>query len=281
MLALENRGFRSLELAIAAMLGVIALSYLVELLIVPQDWGAALAGTAVPRLPDAAALTVAVGIVGATVMPHAIYLHSGLTQARTPVTTDAERRVVLRFSTREVVFALGLAGLVNMAMLMMAAGAFHAGHGDVAEIGTAYHTLGPLLGRAAAGMFLASLIASGISSSVVGTMAGQLIMQGFLYRRIPLWLRRTVTVAPAFAVVLAGVDETRALVLSQVVLSLALPVPMIALVLFLRRRDVMGAFAGSRLTVTAAMAGTVVVSALNVVLVLQTLGVDIPGLPAA
>ena len=169
------------------MLGVIALSYLVELVIVPQDWAAALHGVAVPRLADSEALTVAVGIVGATVMPHAIYLHSGLTQARTPVSTDAERRRVLRFSTGEVVFALGVAGLVNMAMLMMAAGAFHVGHADVAEIGVAYHTLVPLLGQAAAGVFLLSLIASGISSSAVGTLAGQVVMQGFLRRRVPVW----------------------------------------------------------------------------------------------
>jgi manganese transport protein len=221
---------------------------------------------------------IAVGIIGATVMPHAVYLHSALTQARTPVRSAVETRRVLRFSNQEVAVALAVAGLVNMAMVMMASAAFHAGHRDVAEIETAYHTLTPLLGEAAAGIFLLSLIASGISSSTVGTMAGQVIMQGFVGFRIPLWVRRLVTMAPAFVVVALGVNVTKALVLSQVVLSIALPLPMIALLLFTRRRDIMGPFANGPLTHLAAIAGTVVVLALNAVLILQTFGVPIPGL---
>ena len=171
------------------------------------------------QLPDAAALTIAVGIIGATVMPHAIYLHSGLTQGRVPTKSDDARRRLVRFSNIEVVVALTVAGLVNMAMVMMAAAAFHAGHSDVAEIETAYHTLTPLLGPAAAGIFLVSLLASGISSSAVGTMAGQMIMQGFVGFRIPVWLRRLLTMIPAFVVVALGVNATQSLVLSQVVLS--------------------------------------------------------------
>ena len=202
--------------------------------------------TVVPQIADAQALLLAVGIIGATVMPHAVYLHSGLTQARMPVRDDAERRKVLRFSNREVIFALALAGLVNMAMVMMASSAFHAGHPDVAEIETAYHTLTPLLGAGAAGVFLLSLIASGISASTVGTMAGQMIMQGFVGFRIPIWLRRLVTMLPAFVVVALGVNATNALVISQVVLSIALPLPMIALMIFTGRRDIMGAFANGR-----------------------------------
>ena len=155
-------------------------------------------------MPNAAALTISVGIIGATVMPHAIYLHSGLTQERAPARNDRERRKLLRFSNTEVVIALAVAGLVNMAMVMMASAAFHAGHPEVAEIETAYHTLTPLLGIGAAGVFLVSLIASGISSSVVGTMAGQMIMQGFVGFRIPIWVRRLVTMVPAFVVVGLG-----------------------------------------------------------------------------
>src|SRR5262249_39775215 len=150
-------------------------------------------------------------------------LHSGLTQARTPVRNTAEQRRVLSYSNREVVAALALAGLINMAMVMMASGAFHAGHQNVAEIETAYHTLTPLLGAGAAGLFLVSLLASGVSSSAFGTMAGQLIMQSFVRFRIPILVRRLVTMVPAFVVVALGVNTTRALVLSQVVLSLALP----------------------------------------------------------
>ena len=155
------------------------------MVIAPVDWRAAGLGSVVPRLPDAGALTIAVGIVGATIMPHAIFLHSGLTQNRAPARNDRERRLLVRFSNIEVLVALGVAGLVNMAMVIMAASAFHAGHSDVAEIETAYKTLTPLLGPAAAGVFLTALLASGLSSSAVGTMAGQMIMQGFVGFRIP------------------------------------------------------------------------------------------------
>src|SRR5579871_1152915 len=279
ILMFERSGFRPIELIIGGLVGIIALCYLIEMFIAPVDWGAAAFHTVVPQIADAEALLLAVGIIGATVMPHAVYLHSALTQGRTPVRGDAEIRQVLRFSNQEVVVALAVAGLVNMAMVMMASSAFHAGHRDVAEIETAYHTLTPLLGEAAAGLFLMSLIASGISSSTVGTMAGQVIMQGFVGFRIPLWVRRLVTMAPAFAVVAMGVNATKALVISQVVLSIALPLPMVALLMFTRRPDVMGAFANSWATNMAALLGTAVVLALNAFLILQTFGVSIPGLP--
>jgi manganese transport protein len=211
-------------------------------------------------------------------MPHAVYLHSGLTQGRTPVHSAEERRMVLRFSNREVVIALTVAGMINMAMVMMASGAFHAGHPEVAQIETAYHTLTPLLGVWAAGVFLLSLIASGIASSTVGTMAGQLIMQGFVGFRIPIWVRRLVTMVPAFVVVGLGANATNALVISQVVLSIALPLPMIALLIFTRRSDIMGQFTNGRLTNIAAIVGAAVVLGLNIFLILQTFGVPIPGL---
>jgi manganese transport protein len=281
ILMVAGRGFRPMELIIGALVGTIGLCYLIEMFIAPVDWGAAALHTVLPRMPDAAAVTISVGIIGATVMPHAIYLHSGLTQGRAPARDDRERRKLLHFSNIEVVIALAFAGLVNMAMVVMASAAFHAGHPDVAEIETAYHTLTPLLGVGAAMVFLVSLIASGASSSVVGTMAGQMIMQGFVGFRIPIWLRRLVTMVPAFIVVGMGTDATMALVISQVVLSLVLPVPMIALVMFTRRRDLMGQFANRRLTDVAAIVGTMIVLALNIVLLLQTFGVAIPGLPDA
>jgi manganese transport protein len=246
--------------------------------IAPVDWRAAAFHAVTPQIADGGALLLAVGIIGATVMPHAVYLHSALTQARTPVRSAGETRRVLQFSNQEVVVALAAAGLVNMAMVMTASAAFHAGHSDVAEIETAYHTLTPLLGGGAAGIFLASLIASGISSSTVGTMAGQVIMQGFVGFRIPLWLRRLVTMAPAFVVVALGVNVTKALVLSQVVLSIALPLPMIALLMFTRRRDIMGPFVNGPVTSLAAIVGTAVVLALNCVLIMQASGVPLPGL---
>jgi manganese transport protein len=278
ILMFESRGFRPVELIISSLVAIIALCYLIEMFIAPVDWASAAWHTVTPQLADADALLLAVGIIGATVMPHAVYLHSGLTQARIPARNDGEKRVVVRISNWEVLIALAIAGLVNMAMVMMASGAFHAGHSDVAEIETAYHTLTPLLGIGAAGIFLLSLIVSGVSSSVVGTMAGQMIMQGFVGFRIPIWLRRLITMAPAFAVVAYGVNATQALVVSQVVLSIALPLPMIALLMFTRRRDVMGAFANSRLTNVVAVVGTALVLVLNIVLILQTFGLPIPGL---
>src|SRR5476651_1597247 len=278
LLMVEKRGFRPLELMIGGLVAVIALCYLVEMFIVPVDWAAAGMGMIMPQLPDAQALTISVGIIGATVMPHAIFLHSGLTQHRTQVNNQGERRKLLRFSNIEVVIALTVAGMVNIAMVIMASSAFHAGHSDVAEIETAYHTLTPLLGIGAAGVFLLSLIASGVSSSVVGTMAGQMIMQGFVGFRIPIWLRRLITMAPAFAVVAYGVNATQALVVSQVVLSIALPLPMIALLLFTGRADIMGTFVNGRMTRVATVVATVLVLTLNGFLIVQTLGVPIPGL---
>ncbi len=278
ILMVESRGFRPVELIIGSFVAIIALCYLVEIFIAHVDWAAAVLGTVTPKLADAGALLLAVGIIGATVMPHAVYLHSGLTQGRIPAHDDNEKRVVVRISNIEVLVALAAAGLVNMAMVMMASSAFHAGHSDVAEIETAYHTLTPLLGIGAAGVFLLSLIASGISSSVVGTMAGQMIMQGFVGFRIPIWLRRVITMAPAFVVVGYGVNATTALVVSQVILSIALPLPMIALLMFTRRPDIMGAFANSRATNVVAVVGTAIVLALNMFLILDTFGVPIPGL---
>ena len=278
LLMFQGFGFRPIELIIGAMVSIIALCYLAEMFIAPVNWAEAAFHTFTPQLADAGALLLSVGIIGATVMPHAVYLHSGLTQARMPVHDDSERRTVLRFSNQEVILALSVAGLVNMAMVMMASSAFHAGHPEVAEIETAYYTLTPLLGIGAAGVFLVALMASGISSSAVGTMAGQMIMQGFIGFRIPVWVRRLVTMLPALVVVALGVNATNALVTSQVVLSIALPLPMIALLIFTARRDVMGRFANSRLTNAAAVAGALVVLTLNVVLLLLTAGVPLPGL---
>ncbi|MGR3463076.1 MAG: Nramp family divalent metal transporter [Roseovarius sp.] len=276
ILIFERHGFRPMELIIGALVLLIGLCYLAEVLIAPIDWKSAGIGLLQPALPDSLALTIAVGIIGATVMPHAIYLHSGLTKDRADIGTDDDRRKLLKFSNVEVVLALAVAGLVNMAMVMMAASAFHQGYADVAEIETAYYMLTPLLGAAAAAIFLTSLIASGISSSVVGTMAGQMIMQGFLHIHVPIWLRRLVTMVPAFVVVAMGVNATQALVMSQVVLSIALPVPMIALLVFSGRRDIMGGFAiGPVLRCLAALgAGTVLL--LNFVLLADVFGVPIP-----
>ena len=266
VLIADKRGFRPVEIAIGALAGVIALCGAVELLAAPVAWKAAGLHAIVPQLPGTAAVTVSVGIVGATVMPHAVFLHSGLTQRRAPAASGRERRLLVRFSNREVLIALSLAGLVNLAMVAMAAGAFHAGRHEVTDIATAFRRLTPLLGGVAAAAFLASLIASGISSSAVGTMAGQMIMQGFVGFAIPVWLRRLVTMAPAFVIVGLGVNTAAAMVMSQAVLCLALPAAAIPLVLLTRRRDIMGDLANGPLTDVAAITAAALVLALNVVL---------------
>ncbi|HZV20287.1 MAG TPA: Nramp family divalent metal transporter [Hyphomicrobiales bacterium] len=271
ILMFGGSSFRRIELSIGAFVAVIGACYLAELFIAPVNWPAALGGLIMPQIPDNNALMISVGIVGATVMPHALYLHSALTQSRTPLKSAAERKKVLSYSNREVVAALCVAGGINMAMVMMAAAAFNAGHPDVAEIETAYHTLTPLLGAGAAAVFLISLIASGISSSVVGTLGGQIIMQGFFRRTIPIWARRLVTMVPAFAVVAMGANATTSLVVSQVVLSLALPVPMVALVILSSRPSIMGRFANGRATRILATAGAGLVIILNAILLYQTL----------
>jgi manganese transport protein len=276
LLLLERRGFRPIEVAIASLVGVICACYVVELLIAPPQWSAVLLHSVVPKLDDAQAITTAVGIVGATVMPHAIYLHSGLTQGRIIPVDDRERSRLVALSNREVLVALSIAGLVNVSMVTMAATVFHPEHAGVAQIESAYRTLIPLLGGAAAGVFLLSLFASGLSSSAVGTMAGQVIMQGFVGFSIPIWVRRLVTMVPAFVVVACGVNATQALILSQVILSLILPVPMIALLVLASRPGVMGPWRTGAVMNAIAAAACALILALNLLLLLQTAGVAIP-----
>lgn len=273
ILSLDRRGFRPLEIAIALLVAVIGLCYLAELAIAPPDWRAALLHSVVPSLHGSRALMLAVGIVGATIMPHSIYLHSGLMQERGAAhdgVSEAAQRRRVRFSNREVVIALGLAGLVNMAMVMMSASAFGKSAPGIADIEAAYHSLAPALGAGAALLFLVSLLASGMSSSVVGTLAGQNIMQGFVGFRIPVLARRLVTALPAVLVCMST-DPMAAMVDSQVVLSIMLPVPLVALVVLSSRRSVMGAFtAGRTLTWLAALATGAIV-ALNLALLWQSL----------
>ena len=276
ILSIDRSGFRPMELLIAGLVGLIGLSYVIELVIAPPDWGDAALHSVVPRLADADAITLAVAIVGATVMPHAIYLHSSLTQDRFPNATGGQKTKLIGYSNREILVALGYAGLVNMAMVMMAAAAFHIGHSDVAEIETAYHTLIPLFGVGAGAVFLIALMASGISASAVGTMGGQVIMQGFIGFRIPVWVRRLVTMVPSFFVIAAGYNATVSLVISQVVLSVVLPVPMLALLVIGRRRAVMGEFRTTNAVFACAVCATAVVLSLNVILLLQTVGVGLP-----
>lgn len=271
ILSLDKGGYRPLEVAITALVGVIAASYFIELVILPPDWHAVIFHTFTPQLPDHAAVLISVGIVGATIMPHTLYLHSGLTQNRTVVRNDHDRRRLVAFSNREVIVALGVAGAVNLAMVIMSANVFHLSAPGTADIGSAFHALTAALGVGAATIFLVSLVSSGISSSAVGTMAGQVIMQGFLRCQIPVWLRRVVTMLPAFVAALYF-DPMKAMLTSQVVLSFVLPLPLIALVVLSSRESVMGKFRSSRAMVVLASAATALITLLNGVLVVELMG---------
>jgi manganese transport protein len=213
---------------------------------------------------------LATGILGATVMPHVIYLHSSLTQHRIVTRDPVQLRRLFRFQVIDVLIAMTIAGLVNAAMLIMAAGTFYLAGEEISGIEEAYQTLTPLLGSAASAVFAISLLASGLSSATVGTMAGQVIMQGFIHRTIPLWLRRLVTMLPALVVIAAGVNPTDALVLSQVVLSFGIPFALVPLVLFTRRRDLMGVLVNRRSTTVLAWLAAGLVIALNGFLLYRT-----------
>jgi len=269
---LQNKGFRYIEALVVTLILTIGGCFLLEIIFSKPNFAQVLGGF-VPKfeiIKNTEMLYLAIGILGATVMPHVIFLHSALTQNRITVENAEQARRLFRYELLDVVVAMTLAGLVNAAMLIMAASTFWV-HGltQVASIQEAHRTLTPLLGRASSLVFAISLLASGLSSSTVGTMAGQVIMQGFLHRQIPIWVRRLVTMAPAIAAVAWGLDPTRTLVVSQVVLSFGLPFALVPLVLFTRRRDLMGSLTNGRLTTAAAVTVTLLIIALNGYLVYQ------------
>jgi manganese transport protein len=272
ILGLQVRGFRPLEAVISAMVGIIVLCYVIETILDKPDWGDLLFHAVVPSFSGTESVLLSAGILGATVMPHVIFLHSSLTQDRIVVTTPVMRRRLFRFELVDVVVAMGVAGFVNAAMLIMAAATFNRhGLGHIATIEEAHITLEPLLGSAARWIFAISLLVSGLSSSAVGTMSGQVIMQGFLKRYIPLWLRRVITMLPSLVVIFIGLDPTRTLVISQVVLSFGLPFAVIPLVLFCQRSDLMGDLVNHRITTLSAWMVAGLIVALNLYLLYQTL----------
>lgn len=270
LLLLDRYGFRPVEAAISVLVGLIALAYVVELFLAHPDPG--LVRGFIPRFEGSDSVLLAVGILGATVMPHVIYLHSALTQQRIPVQYPALKRRLLFFNNVDVVIALSIASFVNVAMLVAAAATFHqTGRTDIADITTAYQTLTPLLGPLASAAFAVALLSSGLSSTVVGTMAGQLVMQGFVGFAIPLWVRRLVTMLPSFLVILLGLDPTQVLVISQVVLSFAIPFALIPLLLFTGNRRLMGELANPPFTQALGWLIAAVITALNLYLLVQSL----------
>ena len=271
ILGLERYGFRPLEAVITAFVGVIALAYVVEVFLARPAWGQVAYHAVVPQFRGRESVLLATGILGATVMPHVIFLHSALTQGRIVVRDPVRLKRLFRFQLADVTIAMTVAGLINAAMLIVAATTFHQrGLTEVASIEQAHRTLYPLLGSWAAVAFGVALLASGLSSSAVGTMAGQIVMQGFIGRRIPVLLRRAVTMAPSLLVIFIGLDPTRTLVISQVVLSFGIPFAAIPLVLFTRRRDVMGVLVNHPATTAVATLFVTLIVGLNVYLLYQT-----------
>ena len=270
ILALEQRGYRRFELAIVALLGIVSLGFLYDLAVVGTD-PVAVAGGLLPRLAGGDSLLLVCGIIGATVMPHVIYLHSALTKSRVACRDDGERSELLRFQRLDVVIGLGAAGLINLTMLVVAASLFNrSGRVEIDSIQAAHAGLAQLVGGGAALAFAVALLASGLSSSSVGTYAGQVVMQGFIRRRIPLFVRRAVTMAPALAVLGLGLPPTDSLVLSQVVLSFGIPFALVPLLLVTRRRDIMGVFVNNRLTNLAAGTIATLIIGLNAYLLYDT-----------
>jgi manganese transport protein len=269
VLALQSRGYRKFEIAIAALLGIVLLGFIYDLLQVHVDGGAFASGF-VPGFSGTDSVLLGVGILGATIMPHVVYLHSALTQNRIKAENDDERRELMRFQRLDVVIALAVAGLINMTMLVVAAGLFHtSGHTGVSSLEGAHAELGRLLGGGAALAFAVALLASGLSSSSVGTYAGQVVMQGFIDRRIPIFLRRAVTMTPALIVLAIGLDPTRTLIISQVVLSFGIPFALVPMILITSRRKVMGALVNSRVTTISASLVAALIIGLNLFLLQQ------------
>jgi manganese transport protein len=271
ILALQSRGYRRFELVIVGLLGVIILGFLYDTLQIGFDAGEAARGF-IPGFAGTESVLLATGILGATVMPHVIYLHSALTQRRIAPRDDSERRALLRFQRIDVTLAMGLAGLVNMSMLIIAASLFHSnGLGELDSIEDAHKQFGILVGSGTALAFALALLASGLASSSVGTYAGQVVMQGFINRTIPLMLRRLVTMAPALIVLGIGLNPSRSLVISQVVLSFGIPFALVPLVLLTRRADIMGSLVNRRVTTVVAAIVAALISALNAFLLYETL----------
>ena len=273
ILGLQQYGFRPLEAIIAVLVFIIGGCYLVETFLGKPDAGATLHAFLPPQFSGTQSVLLATGILGATVMPHVIYLHSALTQGRIEGTTEIAKRKVFRFEIVDIIIAMGIAGFVNASMLLMAAVTFHGSgiinlEGDL--IFQAYQTLTPLLGGSASIFFGISLVAAGLSSSAVGTMSGQVIMRGFLGWNIPLWIRRTVTMIPAFVVILLGIAATKTLILSQVVLSFGIPFALVPLIYFTSKRQLMGALASHRITTMVASVVAAVIIVLNVYLLYDT-----------
>jgi len=272
ILALEQRGYRKFELAIIALLSFVALGFLVDFFTVGRESYSGIAGGLIPRIGGGDTMALVVGIIGATVMPHVVYLHSALQKDRIRPTTEKEGRTLLRYNRLDCYIGLGLAGCVNLAMLCIAAALFHhPGLTGVNDLGPVHAHLATLVGGGAALAFGIALIASGLSASSVGTYSGQIVMAGFMNWRIPLFVRRALTMIPSLLVLALAVNTTNALVYSQIVLSFGIPFALVPLILLTRKRERLGYMVNAKLTSNAMWAVTAVIAGLNMYLLYTTI----------
>jgi manganese transport protein len=275
ILAFTTRRFRSLERMFILFVSVISFGYLYEVFITKPDPSAIIYHSFIPILANSNAVLIAVGIIGATVMPHALFVHSWLTKNKLKEKTIQEKRKLRRLHLTENVIILTIAGMVNAAIMIMAAAAFNAHYSNVASISDAYKTLIPLFGAGAGVFFVITLLSSGISSSVVGTLAGQAIMEGLLGMKTNIWLRRIITrfinVIPTTIAILIGLDPLSILVYSQVILSLMIPLPMIPLVMLTRNKELMGEFVNRSITTIIAVIFVGIILAFNSYLIATTI----------
>ncbi|WP_339261145.1 Nramp family divalent metal transporter [Lysinibacillus sp. FSL K6-3209] len=271
ILELQRRGFRAFEAGISGMVLIVVLAFAFQTFLAQPNWGEVTLGMLTPHFEGVDSLLLATGILGATVMPHAIYLHSSLTQNRVIGRNDNEKRRIFRFEFIDIVIAMIIAGAINMSMLIIAAAVFHTQGLVVEDLDIAYNGLRDALGPMAAVSFGLGLLIAGLASSSVGTLAGDVVMQGFIQRRIPLYLRRAITMIPPLVIIASGVNATYALVLSQVILSFGIAFALIPLVMFTSKKDIMGSLVNHRITTILGWCVVVIVVALNIYLLWETL----------
>ena len=271
ILELQRRGFRAFEAGISGLVLIVVLAFAFQTFLAQPDWGGVMVGLLTPQFDGVDSLLLATGILGATVMPHAIYLHSSLTQSRIVGRNEQEKRRIFRFEFIDIVIAMLIAGAINMSMLVIAAAVFHTQGFVVEDLDVAFNGLHDALGPLAAISFGLGLLIAGLASSSVGTLAGDVVMQGFIRRRIPLYLRRAITMVPPIAIIASGVNATYALVLSQVVLSFGIAFALVPLVMFTSRKDIMGSLVNHRFTTNLGWVIVGIVVCLNIYLLFETI----------
>ncbi|ODV54498.1 Nramp family divalent metal transporter [Lysinibacillus fusiformis] len=271
ILELQRRGFRAFEAGISGMVLIVVLAFAFQTFLAQPEWSEVAFGMFTPQFEGVDSLLLATGILGATVMPHAIYLHSSLTQSRIIGRNEEEKRRIFRFEFIDIIIAMIIAGAINMSMLIIAAAVFHTQGIVVEDLDVAYNGLKDALGPMAAVSFGLGLLIAGLASSSVGTLAGDVVMQGFIQRKIPLYLRRAITMVPPLAIIASGVNATHALVLSQVVLSFGIAFALVPLVMFTSKRDIMGGLVNHRITTILGWFVVVIVVALNIYLLGETI----------